>query len=151
MAEASRESEEGLATEEKLHARLRRRTAVGGAVIFLIPFLLFTILLRVTSESYIRRQTLERLETGAAANARLLEDVLALRTQEAASLGNLLAAEPLTAGTIRLRQFVANHPWFETAGITDKELTSRGQRRARQNSKPAGRKLWPIALRRVRD
>jgi hypothetical protein len=73
MVEAVRESEEGLATEEKLRARLRRRTAVGGAVIFLIPFLLFNILLSVSSESYVRRQTLKRLETGAAANERLLE------------------------------------------------------------------------------
>jgi signal transduction histidine kinase len=105
--------------EERLHARLRRRTAIGGAIIFLIPFLLFTLLLRMTSESYVRRQTLDRLQGGVATNARLLDDVLALRLREAESVARILEAEKLSAGAAQLQQFVANHPWYEAAGVAD--------------------------------
>ncbi len=71
-----------LQCDERFYARLRHRTAVGGVVIFLIPFLLFTGLAQFASERYVRRQMYDRLRAGAAMNAHLLDNALGARAGE---------------------------------------------------------------------
>ncbi|HWQ02931.1 MAG TPA: hypothetical protein VNL38_00480, partial [Candidatus Nitrosotenuis sp.] len=104
---------------ERIYARLRMRTALGGAVIFLIPFLLFTVLVQLATERYVKRELLERLRAAAATNARLLDDVLALRVQEARSLARTVASRPSAHASSVLRQFVENHPWYDFAAIAN--------------------------------
>src|SRR3970040_1285779 len=80
-----------LQCDERFYARLRQRTAAAGAVIFLIPFLLFYVVMRYATDHYVRRQTFARLEAGVASNAQLLEDVFALRVAEVQSLARAMS------------------------------------------------------------
>jgi signal transduction histidine kinase len=111
-----------LECDERFYARLRQRTAAAGAVIFLIPFLLFYVVMRFATDHYVRRQTFTRLEAGVASNAQLLEDVFALRVAEAQSLARALGPQPLnaqrSAGAACARVLNGN-PWFGLALIAD--------------------------------
>ena len=112
---------EPLQCDERFYARLRHRTAVGGVVIFLIPFLLFTLLLQFASERYVRQQLNERLRTGAPVNARLLDDVLNVRKDEVQALARALEKSPLPSvpATHLLEQFVESQPWYGIVVVAD--------------------------------
>lgn len=45
-------ADQHLQCDERFYARLRQRAAIGGAIIFLVPFLLFTLILQFASERY---------------------------------------------------------------------------------------------------
>src|SRR5574337_288446 len=107
-------TDQPLQCDERFYARLRQRTAVGGVVIFLIPFLLFTLLLQFASERYVRQQLYERLRAGAAMNARLLDDVFQVRKGEVQWLGRALEKDPLPSkpASRLLERFVEGHPWY---------------------------------------
>jgi len=60
-----------LQCDERFYARLRQRTAVAGTFIFLIPFLLFTVVVQFATERYLRRQFYERLQMSVGINAHL--------------------------------------------------------------------------------
>jgi len=107
-------TEQPLQCDERFYARLRQRTAVGGVVIFLIPFLLFTLLLQFASERYVRQQLYERLRAGAAMNARLLDDVFHVRMGEVQWLARSLEKDALTSARAAhlLERFAEGHPWY---------------------------------------
>jgi len=107
-------NDQPLQCDERFYARLRQRTAVGGVVIFLIPFLLFTLLLQFASERYVREQLYERLRAGAAMNARLLDDVFYVRKGEVQWLARALEKAPLPSkpASHLLERFVEGHPWY---------------------------------------
>ncbi len=107
--------------DERFYARLRHRTAVGGVVIFLVPFLLFTLLLQFASERYVRQQLYERLRAGAAMNARLLDDVLHVRMGEVQWLARALEKDPLPSKPAAnlLARFAEGHPWYGIIVVTD--------------------------------
>lgn len=111
-----------LQCDERFYTRLRQRTAAAGAVIFLIPFLLFYVVMRYASDHYVRRQTFTRLEAGVASNVQLLEDVFALRVAETQSLARALgpqaAAAPPAARAACARVLNGN-PWYGLALIAD--------------------------------
>lgn len=104
-----------------IYSRLRRRTVLAGAAIFVIPFGLFYLLADYASERYVRNQVFARLEAGVATNVRLFDDVLAVRVAETRSLARGLAQEPLPfphwPGT--LRGFVEGNPWYRLVLVVD--------------------------------
>jgi len=107
-------TDQPLRCDERFYARLRQRTAVGGVVIFLVPFLLFTLLLQFASERYVRQQLYERLRAGAAMNVRLLDDVFHVRMGEVQWLARALEKDPLPSkpASHLLERFVEGHPWY---------------------------------------
>ncbi len=107
--------------DERFYARLRQRTAVGGAVIFLIPFLLFTLLVQFASEKYVRKQWYERLRAGATMNAHLLDDVLSVRMREVQSLAQTLEKGPIASAQAAnaLERFAQGQPWYGIIVVAD--------------------------------
>ena len=114
---------EPLQCDERFYARLRQRTAAAGAVIFLIPFLLFYVVMRYATDHYVRRQTFARLEDGVASNAQLLEDVFTLRVAEVQSLSRAMkpypSAGPSAAAEATCSRFLDGNPWYALALIAD--------------------------------
>jgi len=109
-----------LQCDERFYTRLRQRTAAAGAVIFLIPFLLFYVVMRYATDHYVRRQTFARLEAGVASNAQLLEDVFALRVAEVQSLARALSPQPSAAPQwATCSRFLDGNPWYDFALIAD--------------------------------
>jgi signal transduction histidine kinase len=107
--------------DKPFYKRLRERTAIGGAVIFLIPFLLFTLLVQFASDRYVRRQFNDRLRAGVATNAALLDDVFSKRQREVQWLARAVAEDRLlpSSSTQPLQNFVNGHPWYGFIVIAD--------------------------------
>lgn len=112
---------EAAAYDATFYTRLRRRTAWVGALVFIIPFALFSFVVDFASERYIRDQALERLGAGVETNARLLDDVFANRTLECESLARAISDSLWKRSdlTSALRGFRERHPWYRLLVVTD--------------------------------
>jgi len=103
--------------------RLRWRTAVAGAFVFVVPFMLFYFLMGTASERYIRNQTSERLRSAVATNANLLDDVFEVRMAEIQSLAEAvshLPSRPASRAAL-LRAFVEANPWYWLLAVADRQ------------------------------
>lgn len=103
-----------LGRDERFYPRLRRRTALATAVIFLIPFALFYGLVDYVSVRYVRSQIYAQLQAGVATNVQLFDDVLDVRVREVKSLAQALSpvSSPLGRWPGMLRGFVEGNPWY---------------------------------------
>lgn len=93
----------------------------GGRAGLPHPLQLVYLLVGTASDSYVRRQTYERLEAGASTNARLLEDVFEVRQAEVESLAGTIAQSPLGSASWPplLQAFVGKSPWYESLMVLD--------------------------------
>jgi len=83
---------EFLARDQRFYPRLRGRTALATATIFLIPFALFYALVDYVSVRYVCSQIYARLQAGVATNVQLLDDVLDVRMREIKSLAQAFSS-----------------------------------------------------------
>ncbi len=101
--------------------RLRWQTGLVGAIIFLVPFVCFYLLVGSASRRYVRGQSYERLQAGATTNSRLLDDVFEVRKAEIESLAGAIAKSSFAPASwsLMLRTFVRKNPWYECLAVVD--------------------------------